>query len=154
MIASAEPLIDKKQTVKKIRYIIDKYYTDLRDFFLKKNGIITPLTRLSIIQFYDFTKAIPYRRDQKPIEIVIRPFYLLSNKGIGLDCKKKTTLCGSYCKCNNLKFRLIGSSQRPDKKIHHIYPEICLNGQWYSMDATYSHNDFGQDKPYTEKVLL
>lgn len=89
MNITREKLFDKAQTVQRIRYIIDRYCNDLKMFALKKNDIIIPLHKVTILHFFDFIKNIPYRRDQKPKELIIRPLYMLLNRAIGIDCKKK-----------------------------------------------------------------
>jgi len=105
-------------------------------------------------EYYNIIKKIPYRRDNKPIEIIIRPFYLLKNAKIGLDCKKKTILCAAFFKRIGIPYRLKGSSQRPDFKIHHIFPEIKIGKQWIGYDATYNDNTIGQNKFYTKVEIL
>jgi hypothetical protein len=150
-------LFDKKQTVKEIDRIARRYGADIEEFFIKKDGVIIPLHKLSLKEFYNLVRAIPYQRDQRPIEILIRPGYMIKNKGIGLDCKKKTILMASYMyrsASGPVRFRYVGSSQRPDKRIHHIYLQVLHDGQWKNVDATYPENNIFENKQYTKVELL
>jgi len=145
-----QKLFDKKQTVKEIDRIVNTFASDIDDFRYK--GIC--LSGVELKRYYNLVKNIPYQRDQKPIEILIRPRYMLKNRNIGLDCKKKTILIGAYLKRNGKRFRYVGSSQRPDKRIHHIYIQVLHDGQWKNIDATYPENNIFENKKYTKVEVL
>jgi hypothetical protein len=154
MQITVETLTDKKQTVKKLNYLIDRYYRDMQNIFLKRNGKTVSIIDISPGQFFDFIKAIPYHRDEKPIEILVRPGILLRFRNIGMDCKKKSILCGSYFRNKKIKFRFLGISQRADRKIHHIFPQVKKNGTWINYDCTYPDNKIGEHKQFTKVVIL
>lgn len=118
-----------------------------------KNNTKIRLSDLPLKKYYNLIKRIHYQRDQKPIEILLRPFFLL-NSNIGLDCKKKTILLASYFKCNGIRFRYMGSSQRPDRRLHHIYTQIKMGDKWKNVDATYPENNIFENKRFTKTEVL
>jgi hypothetical protein len=150
MYQERQPLYDKAETAARIKELIRDYHGDLDGITL--NG--QPVSSLSMADFFDFVKNIKYRIDPKPIEVIARPAHILKYRGLGMDCKKKAILCGAYCKCNGIKYRFIGSSRRPDKKVHHIFPQIYHSGQWVNYDATYPENEIGDSKQITHAEVL
>jgi len=150
-----ERLFDKNQTGRKMYGLIDKYSADISRTYIKKNGRLVPLSSLPLLDYYNVVKNLPYLRDEKPIEVVARPRLLLDGNFRGLDCKKKAVLIGSWLHKNGRRsipgfmgWRLISVSTRPDKKIHHVFPQVKINNKWLNLDATYS--DY---KPFQRKVV-
>jgi hypothetical protein len=148
MYESKEPLRNKYQTARVIKDLVNDYKNDLRAVKVLKGHREIPINDLSLKDYFNYVKNIPYRQDRNPLEIVVRPYYILKHQNLGMDCKKKAILIGSYCKLNNIPFRFIGSSKRSDKKVHHIFPQILLNGEWKNFDATYDYY-----KPFERKNL-
>ncbi len=141
MKKTTQDLFSKYQTSHEIKRLCKRYKNDLAH-----------LKNMPLLLFFDFVRLIPYQIDVAPVEVVARPKYLLQMPA--LDCKKKSILCGCYFELNGLKYRFIGSSNRPDQTIHHIFPQVCLNGVWKNFDATYNHYIFGQQKTLTNSVIL
>lgn len=139
MNANREPLKNRLQTARRIKHLCEQYYRDLTLCFVMKDGKQIPLSDLSLKEYFDFVRQIPYRRDPRPIEIVARPYYIIKHRSLGMDCKKKGTLICSFLRIKNYKYRAIGSSSRPDGQIHHIYFELYdpKMKQWKTVDATY-----------------
>ena len=146
MIITQYDLFKKSQTAKEMYRIIEKYWRDLKRFSVTVNKRNVPLTELTIEQFFNFLRKIPYTKDVKPIEVVARPRYLLNAAMAGLDCKKKSILMASYLRSNGHNYRLVGSSNRRNKNIHHVFPQVLTKGGWQNLDATYP-----QYKPYQKK---
>jgi len=150
MRVSVEPLKDKEQTAEEIKKLVENYYGDLDLITIQaKDGRNMKLSALSLPQFFNFVRRIPYRRDpSRPVarEVISRPYYLVKYKNLGGDCKKKTLLIGSFLKRNSIPFRFIGSSQRKDKKVHHIFPQAWIDGIWQNVDATYNNYMLFQPK--------
>ena len=130
-----ESLFDKEQTSAAIHNLVYEFHTDL-DLVLSDDK---PVSNMELNDFFLLVKNIPYRKDIKPIEIICRPYYIFKHAGLGMDCKKKCIVLASWCECNDFNYRLIGSSSRSDKRVHHIFPQIFINGKWKNIDATYSH---------------
>jgi hypothetical protein len=154
MLELREPLISKEQTAHRIKELCKRFYSDLDAIFIDKAGQQLPLTALTLQEFYDFVRKIPYRQDKKPIEIVARPYHIVKHKNLGMDCKKKTVLMGSFCEAQNIPYRFIASSRRKDKKVHHIFPQASIEGEFINIDATYADNKFGQRKNVTHWEVL
>lgn len=127
-------LDSKDQTGQEMYRLIDQYSGDI-DFIMVR-GI--PLSSFNLFDFFNFVKNIPYRKDISGIEVVSRPAKIIDKKNVGMDCKKKSILISSYLKQRGIPFRLIASSKRPDKRIHHVFPQMKIDGKWMNMDATYS----------------
>ena len=145
---TAQKLTNKDQTGKAMNRLIDQYSNDLREVMIRRNGKIVPLTSLNIMEFFDLIRRIPYRQDIKPIEVISRPNGILKNSFLGMDCKKKAILIASYFKNRQIPCRLIASSKKKNRRIHHVFPQIELAGKWLNVDATYSHY-----KPFEPKAL-
>jgi hypothetical protein len=147
------PLHDKKQTGEAMYNICYQYKTDLQRIGLKNgNGTVSPLSELSLSDYYDFCRRIPYREDRRPVEVVGRPLELV--KLPSMDCKKKAIMIGSYASYKKIPFRFIASSNRPSGVIHHVYPELLVNGKWTTYDATYRNYFIGMNKRTTAKEVL
>ena len=148
MEQNQEPLHDRLQTARRIKHLVEMFYTDLNLCFIVRNGRQVQLPKLSLQEYFNFVKNIPYRKDPRPVEIVARPYYLIKHRKLGLDCKKKGCLIASYLRMKNYKYRAIGSSTRPDGNICHIYFELYdpKEKQWKPVDATYSNFRLFQKK--------
>lgn len=118
------PLKNKYQSIEQIKRLSKKYADDIGE-----------LKKLSLSQYFDFLRRIPYKRDTQPVEEVSRPKYILKNNTA--DCKKKTILALSYFIKNGYKYRIVVSSTRLDGKIHHIFPQVLVDGEYKNFDATY-----------------
>jgi len=147
------PLHDKKETGEAMYNICYAYHRDLQRIMLKTGaGGITPLSEIPLESYYDFCRRIPYKEDKRPIEVIGRPLELVRLSG--MDCKKKSVMMGSYASLKRIPFRFIASSNRPSGEIHHVYPELLINGKWTTYDATYSRYYIGMNKRTTAKEVL
>lgn len=147
-------LRDKRQTGREMYRMIDSYHNDLERFLVKRSGRLVPVTSLSLFEFFDLVRKIPYRRDIHNIEVVARPEKILRSSDAGMDCKKKSVLMSSYCRSVNIPFRLIASSRRSDGRIHHVFPQAKISGRWRNIDATYSHYRPFEHKSVTRAEVL
>ena len=145
-----EPLTDKAQTVQRIFELARQFSGDLDTVYAQLNSQTVPLSALTLIEYFDMVRRIPYRRDDEPVEVVARPRVILQNflHGIGKDCKKAAVLIGAYLENKRVPWRLAVVSTRPDKEMHHIFPQgdIYLTGDFVNLDATYSYM-----KPFSVK---
>jgi len=155
MIETREPLQNKTQTANSIKNLVNRYYTDLDDVFVS-GGVskIQSLSELPLDQYYNFVRKIPYRRDKKPIEVISRPYHILKYRDLGMDCKKKAILMAAYFKKHKIPYRFIGSSNRADKRVHHIFPQIKRGRKWVNTDATYPDYHLYQPKTMTYAEVL
>lgn len=143
----SEPLRDKAQTANRMYALIDTYAADLHRVKVRRNGLDTPVSRLPLEDFFDFVRRIPYKRDRKPVEVLMRPYYVFRFAKKGADCKKKAIAISSYLALSGTPYRLIGSSRRRDGRIHHVFPQGLIAGQWRNLDATYPEYELFQSKP-------
>lgn len=140
MIYERKPLHNKSQTARGMYKLINKYYKDLNAYNLKVGNKIIPFKNLSLLQFFDWVRNIPYRVDTKPIEIISRPKHIIKHRMLGMDCKKKSILTASFLRLKGIPFYLAGSSSRKNGRIHHVYARGKLGGKFYNIDPTYSFN--------------
>jgi hypothetical protein len=154
MLEMREPLYDKNQTGNRIKELCRRFYSDLSSIYLEKNGQQIPLSSLTLKEFFNFVRNIPYRQDKKPIEIVARPYHILRHKSLGMDCKKKSVLLGAFCEYQGIPYRFIASSRRADKQVHHVFPQAQVNGRFVNVDATYPEYSYGQKKNVTYAEVL
>jgi hypothetical protein len=148
MIENREPLKDRKQTARRIKHLVEQFYLDLKNVFWQRDNKLTPLSDLTLQEYFNFIKDIPYRKDPRPFEIVARPYYIFKHLKLGMDCKKKGTAIAAFLRLKNYKYRAIGSSSRPDHKVHHIYFQYFdpKTETWKNADATYSHYRLDEEK--------
>jgi len=118
---------------------------------------------LPFARWYDRVAAIPYGSDdeifpdseKEIIEVVARPEYLMNRATWPrLDCKKKAILIGAWAAANGVPFAFLAVSEKPSKEIHHVFPVVCLNGQWKTADATFPDYHIGQAFPITHAEEL
>lgn len=154
MILNKQYLYSKHQTGKELKRLAKSYRFDLFLYKVKFNGRLISLALLSLKDFFDSIKRIPYRKDRRPIEQVKRPlFTLLDNLA---DCKKKSIIIAAYCEIKNIKYRFMTTSNLPNKKIHHVYVQVFnpkLN-KWLNVDSTYNNNKLFSKKNVTNWEVL
>jgi len=149
-----EPLRDKEQTGKRMRFLASRFAKDLDRIHVKRSGKLIPLSALSLRSMHSFVRRIPYRRDVEPIEVIARPSRLLGGEFSALDCKKKAICLAAWAVCNRVPYRFVVSSRRPDRKFHHVFPQVNLRGEWINADATYSYMSLGAEKTGTAFEVL
>ncbi len=154
MIRKMKNLRDKTQTAEEMYYLIKKYFRDLDKIYVKKNDKYIPVSLISLKEFFNIIKEIPYRKDTKPIEVVSRPKHIMRLRGLGMDCKKKGIMIGSYLKRRGIPYRLAASSKKINKRIHHVFPQAFLGSEWLNIDATYPHYNIFQPKRVTNFEVL
>lgn len=137
-----------------MKYLIRKFFRDLNRVKVVKNGRKVPITSLSLFEFFQVVKNIPYRKDTKPIEVISRPKHILRKRHLGMDCKKKALLIGSYLHGRGIPYRLIASSRKKNGRIHHVFPQAKLKNGWCNVDATYNHYRLFQPKTVTSMEVL
>jgi hypothetical protein len=132
------PLLDYKQTGNEIYDIAKDCYFDLDHF-----GLLD----CSMQRIFDTVKNIPYIEDVRGYEILVRPLIALQLPF--LDCKKKALILCSWFYAHGIPFRLIAQSEYSDKEIHHVFPQILIDNEWYNTDATYPEFKLFDAKPMT-----
>lgn len=147
-----EKLKSRYQTAEKIKRLIIEYADDLKLWAVPVGNSVVPLSDLSMEKFFDLVRKMPYKRDSHNIEVVARPKHILS--GREADCKKKAILMCAWALNNGIKYRLIGSSNKINGNIHHIFPQFYINGKWYNVDATYSYYKLFQPKEVTKYEIF
>jgi hypothetical protein len=147
-VEKIEPLFNKEQTVWKISELCKNFCSDLD--MITFSGL--PLSLMTPKNYYDYIRSIPFRLDEKPVELVGRPLRLIELDNA--DCKKKSIFIGSYAERNRIPYRFCVVSQRRDRRFHHIYPELFVMGAYTSFDATYPYYFIGMNKKYTAKEVF
>ena len=130
-----ERLENKSQTGQKMYWLVNQFAADIGNY-----------AQMPLNRYFDFVRKIPYRRDKKGEEWVVRPGLLLKEFPY-MDCKKKGTLIGAWLRMNGIPFRFIGASELPSGRIHHVFPQAMINGEWLNVDATYPHYKLFAHKP-------
>lgn len=143
-------LHDKQETGQEMYNLARNYHTDIDAF--EVNG--QPLSKIPFPQYFDIIRAIPFRQDTTGIEVVSRPFHLFSTPFNGWDCKKKGIALASWLESNNIPWRFVAVSRRPNGDIHHVITQANLNGAWHDIDATYRHNDLYRQQAWTNQEPL
>lgn len=94
--------------------------------------------------------------DGGSIELLRSPKYTLIERAGDCDCK--SILAGSLFTNKKVPFRLVVTSSKPDKQLHHIYLDVLVKNpvtgieDWKPFDATYPENEIWKEKDYTKKI--
>ncbi len=127
-------------------------------------GDIGQLAGLSLPEYHDFVRKLPYKNDETawgdPFrEVVARPGYIfgmVQNDQIsGIDCKKKAILIGAWSHLNGVPWEFVAMSEQPNKEVHHVFPIVGIGDQWVNADATFAGLQLGAPKPemtYAERL--
>lgn len=154
MIIIKQPLKSKNQTGREMYKIINRTADDLDNIYFGSNGRRVSAAALPLVEYFNYVKNIPYRRDPKPREIIARPLHIANFQNLGADCKKKSIMIAAWLKRNNIPFRFIASSRRKDKRVHHVFPQGRIAGQWVNLDATYKRNRIAMPRIDTKQEVL
>ncbi len=134
----------KELTGHEMHQMVQSYWTDLAPY------VCWPFS-----SWFDFVRLIPYESDEnrfpgRVIELVPRPAYLMDrNLFPRIDCKKKAILICAWAYGVGYPYRFIAVSQKPDKSIHHVFPQINFGDGWINADATFPEFHVGQAQPIT-----
>jgi|WetSurMetagenome_2_1015567.scaffolds.fasta_scaffold182276_2 hypothetical protein len=146
-----KPYVSVDDTVKNIISLI-KRSSDCKclDYFKGK----------TLQEIFDFiSKEIKYVPDPMEvrwldggnIELLRSPKYTLY-EAAG-DCDDKHILAGAIFYSQKIPVRIVIMSNKPEKKFHHVYIEIYVNGEWKPFDATYPENKLFDTKFFTKKRI-
>lgn len=145
MPISMKRLHTKDQTAAEMYRLVDRYAGDLHEF--DAGGVA--LSQLSLPAFYAAIRAIPYRQDTTGIEIVTRPYLMLTAPGQGWDCKKKAIAIASWLALHGIPYRFVAVSRRPSGDIHHVLTQAHIDGEWVDIDPTYPRNQLFEREAWT-----
>lgn len=134
--------------------IVSRTAGDLRSLMCGTNGQKIRADKMPLVEYFNYVKDIPYRRDPKPREIIARPLHIARFQNFGADCKKKSIMIAAWLKANKIPFRFIASSRRPDKRVHHVFPQGKISGQWINLDATYKNGKIAMPRNDTKQEIL
>lgn len=148
---TTRPLKNVKYTGKLMEELSIRYQDDVAEH-----------CHLSLMQFYDLVKNIPYKEDPKKIEFLQRPYYTLNQRGQGGDCDDKCICLGSYLTIAEIPFRFVavGKDGGPKGRLHHVVVEALLDDPtgrkiWFHLDATYNFNTIGQQlRNYAKRLVI
>ena len=155
-----EPLHSREQTGRQMYNLVARFSGDLQRITTRKNGKNVPLASLTLGEYHSFVRRLPYKRDDKPVEVIARPRIALSrvNETGGIDCKKKGILMGAWFAENGFPavsgFRFVAVSTKPNRAIHHVMPQVNIGGAWLNADATYSNQRLFSPKRVTKYEVL
>ena len=156
MNVTTERLSDKAQTADRMKSLVRRFFRDLEAVRIRRNGRDVPILSLPLPEYFDLVKNLRYTRDDKPVEIVARPKYILalSSAGVGIDCKKKAILIAAYLHGIGLPWRFVAVSKKPSREVHHVFPQVLMAGEWLNVDATYPHYSIYNPQRVTKAEIL
>lgn len=154
MLIIRQRLKSKNQTGREMYRLVDRTAGDLKKIMCGDNGNKTTAAKMPLVNYFNFVKNIPYRRDPKPREIIARPIHIARFSNLGADCKKKAIMMAAWAKSNKIPFRFVASSRRPDKRVHHVFTQARIAGQWVNLDATYPKNKIAMPRNDTKREVL
>lgn len=111
------------------------------------------LANMPLPQFFDVIRKLPYIRDKRGQEVVARPALILKEFP-AIDCKKKAILIASYLQLHGIPFRFVASSIRKDRRIHHVFTQAEISGEWRNVDPTYRHYRLFEPKRGITKIEI
>jgi len=145
----AYPLDDKDQTGHAMYETVKQCFSDLGE-----------KARWHFEVFFDYVRRMPYLPDDavfsgRVIEFLSRPRYSMPGLLGPIDCKKKAILIGSWAHANGYPYRFLAISERGDKEIHHVAPQIDFGKGWVNADATLHDYSIGmpwENATYVEEL--
>lgn len=154
MLITSRRLFNKDQTGRDMYRLINTYSSDLDNVKVWRAGTLMPFSKIPLNEAYEYIRRIPYKRDIKPVEVLMRPSEIFRNKDSGIDCKKKSILLSSYLRNRGIPYRLVASSRLKNKRVHHVFPQIFVLCRWLNFDATYPHYMPFEPKAVTKVEVL
>ena len=121
---------------------------------LRYRNDVAPFLHLSLAQFYNYVKKIPYTPDPKGNEYLQRPYHTLARNGGGGDCDDKSILLGAYLANYRIPFRFVAVGKSKTRPFHHVITEAYINKQWVHLDPTYTYNTFAEPLYNYQKRLV
>lgn len=123
--------------------LVDTYYHQLGSLAL-----------LSFPEFFHFVAGLDYRKETGRFQFLASPENVLSGNSPVVACANKSILIGCWCKNQNIPFRFVACTRKPNTAYNHVFPQMLLNGKWASVDATYPwHVPFSENKYAHSEVL-
>jgi hypothetical protein len=145
-----------KQTTAKLKNV-QQTLEQMKRLSIQYAGDVAPFGTMPLTEYYEVVKNIPYKfdldRNGRLVEILQRPLYTLNGQGFGGDCDDKAICMGAWAHLNGMPFRFKAVGKRLNGKLHHVYSEILMNGEWVVCDATYPHNTLGHAMYPYKKVV-
>lgn len=115
---------------------------------------IEPLDSMSLMEFFNFVRKIPYCEDGE-IELLDRPKNLLNPElWPGLDCKKKAILIASYLQKRGLKWSFVAVCEKLGADIHHVYCLLKNGKKFFPLDATFENAKFLKINPVYDAEII
>lgn len=124
------PLKNVKYTGRLMKRLAVRYVND-----------VAPYAHMSVNQFFDKLKRIPWRSDGKGREKLQRPYHTLAQNGIGGDCDDKNIALGAFLHLHGIPFRFVALAT--NGRYHHVATEAHIDGKYIHLDPTYSFNTWG-----------
>lgn len=131
----------------------------MRELSIRYQGDVAEFGHLSLLQFYDKIKNIPYKQDPKKQEFLQRPYYTLNQRGKGGDCDDKCICLGAYCALAKIPFRFVALGKTPKGRLHHVIIEVLIGNhrgelRWIHLDCTYSFNVAGKQMYHYPRSMV
>ena len=127
-----------------MHYMIKRYYRDM-----------LPWADYSLQEIFDLIADLPFRPDPPTEEMLMRPNYTMSMRGLGGDCDDKAIAIASWAYLRGTPYRFVAVRKNGRNTLHHVYTELYINGRWITADCTYNINTLGhQREHYIEHVIL
>ena len=139
---TSRPLESADQTAAEMVRLVRTYSGDLGE-----KG------RWPLNKFFRHVAELEYRPDPKGHESVSRPALSMSENWPWRDCDDKAVMMGAWCYQNQLPFKFVGSSKRPDHQLHHVWVKARIDGKDLPLDATYNKNYVGYADPKNTIVI-
>ena len=129
----------------------------MKQIAIKHVRDVAPYARMTLREFFNFVKAIPYRKDPHRKEWLQRPYFTLRQSGRGGDCDDKSIVLASYLYMNGIPFRFVALGADPRGRFHHVITEAYLPrlGGWIHLDPTYANNTFARPmRRYAKRLVI
>lgn len=107
-------------------------------------GDVAPFAHMTLGQFFDKIRLIPYNRDPASTEFLQRPYYTLSGNRPGGDCDDKAICIGAYAVLHGYPFRFVAMGKQMGQPLHHVATDVMVNGQYVHLDPTYNTGVLGK----------
>jgi len=153
-----------------IRYTFGKMQTNVQLKSIRQTGLemgrlattykadVAPWASLSIGEFCEKIRAIPYRPDPPDREHVSRPYLTIHGYTDHFDCDDRAICVGAWAACRDWPFRFVAGGRPWAPMAHHVWCEVLPPGEseegWLYADCTYPHHRVGCPEYWEHKAVI
>lgn len=127
------------EIAEEMKNVIEKYFLDTVKY-----------RNLSISEFFNMVKYIPYVVEFGNYQLLQRPSAILNGNNAFVACANKAIAMASFLKLKGIPYKIKMVSDRDDLVFCHVF---CIGflDKWVSFDCTYPENTINMEHSWTNE---